>query len=91
MEYEANTKAELIAMLKMRDAEDTDLQVIDLKVERLTEKNLKLLKRANEVLKFNILSSEEQTMLSGTIQDRANTIQATITKLNNLKTKLTTP
>ena len=91
MEYIAYTKAELIAMLQLRDAEPTDLQIIDLKIERLTEQKLKMLKRANEVLKLSILSSEEQAMLSGRIQDKASTIQSTITKLVDLKTKITSP
>lgn len=89
MEYIAYTKAELIAMLQLRDAEPTDLQIIDLKIERLTEQKLKMLKRANEVLKLSILSSEEQAMLSGRIQDKAAATQSTITKLVDLKTKIT--
>ena len=91
MEYIAYTKAELIAMLQLRDAEPTDLQIIDLKIERLTEQKLKMLKRANEVLKLSILSSEEQTALSGILQDKAAATQSTITKLIDLKTKITSP
>lgn len=91
IDYNAMTKAELIAMLQLRDAGTADLEVIALKIERLTEKKLELTRRANEVLNFGNLSTDERNILSAALQDKASKTQDTITELTALQTKLTAP
>jgi len=91
VDYTINTKAELVAMLQLRDAETTDLEVIALKITRLTEKRLELTRRANEVLNFGNLSTDERNALSAVLQEKASKTQDKITELTALQTKLTAP
>jgi hypothetical protein len=91
VDYSLMTKTELIAMLQLRDAGTADLEVIALKLERLSEKKLELTRRANEVLNFGNLSTEERNTLSAALQEKASKTQDKITELTALQAKLTAP
>lgn len=90
-DYNKYTKEELIAMLQARDADTTDLEVIALKIEKLTEKYVELQRRSNEVLNIGTLSADERNMLSAALAGNAGEVQDKITKLKELQVKLSQP
>jgi len=88
VEYIAYTKAELIDMLQLRDAESVDLQVLALKIEQQTSMKAHLQQRANEILNIGSLSSDEKNILSQALLNKAAAVQTRIMKLTDLQTKL---
>jgi len=88
VEYIAYTKAELINMLRLRDAESVDLQVLALKIEQHTSTKAQLQQRANEILNIGSLSSDEKNILSQALLNKAAAVQTRITELTGLQTQI---